>query len=436
MSERGLSSLAADPPTTAVGAWPGLAPRLVAAAGGGADLDAYRAAGGGAARSADPAHLRAQIAASGLRGRGGAGFPTGTKLAAVATRPGPRHVVANGDEGEPASVKDRWLLRNRPHLVLDGLLLAVHAAAAAGAHVVVSDPVSEAAVEVAISQRPDAPVAIEVVRVPKTYVAGEETAAVRAVGGGPALPVAKPPRPFEAGVAGEPTAVLNVETLANLPGIASRGVAWFRSLGTEGSPGTALLTVSGACARPGLYEVPLGLRLRDAIGATAGFAEGPVRGVLLAGFFGGVLAPAVLDVVLDHEALRAAGAALGCGAIVLLGPRDCPVGAAADVMAFFARESSGQCGPCVRGTAAMAAALDALARGHADGAATERLAGWSTSLRGRGACGLLDAAAGLAGVLLREFPDDVRAHLAGTCRDCVGCAPGPDRFVVPVPVVP
>jgi NADH:ubiquinone oxidoreductase subunit F (NADH-binding) len=419
------------PQVLAVGAWPAGARRLLAGPDGAEDLAAYGLRGGyRSAAAGEPWALRAAVADAGLRGRGGAGFPTATKLAAVAERPGPRHVVANAEEGEPASVKDRWLLRHRPHLVLDGLRLAGHAAEADSAHVLVSDREAAASIRRALDEGPPLGLAVTVTEVGKAYVAGEETAVVRAIDGGEPLPTTKPPRPFEAGVAGRPTAVLNAETLAHLPGIAAHGPAWFREHGTPDAPGTFLATISGAVARPGLYELPIGVTLRDAVEATAGLA-GPVRGVLLAGYFGGVLGPRALDLPLDPDALRAAGTGLGCGAIILLGAGDCPVGAAADVMAYFARESSGQCGPCIRGTAAMAGALGALGAGTASRDDVEQLGGWSQSLPGRGSCGLLDGAAALAGALLRELPEEAEAHLAGSCPTCRGRGIDPDRFTVP-----
>jgi NADH:ubiquinone oxidoreductase subunit F (NADH-binding) len=327
-----------------------------------------------------------------LRGRGGAGFPAGVKLRAVADRPGPRVAVANGEEGEPASVKDRWLLRHRPHLVLDGLLLASEAIGADDAIVYLSDEQSQRSVEYALAERP-APV--RVVRVEPAYIAGEESSVVRALAGGPAKPTDKPPRPFELG-----TLVSNVETLANLPSIAA---------GAE--PDTTLMTFSGAIAAPGVHEVLLGVPLREMVEL-----DTEPRGFLMGGFFAGLLGPRALDIPLDHDALRAEGSGLGCGAVVVLD--SCPVAAAAELMDYFARSNAQQCGACIRGTAAMAGVLRALALGETDDAGLQRLRGWSVSLRGRGACGTLDGAANLAGTLLREFPSLVDEHRETPCDDC------------------
>jgi len=255
----------------ALGTYPGLRPRLMIPGGDGReDLNAYEQRSG-YAPGLDGEPLVEAIESAGLRGRGGAAFPTGVKLRSVAGRPGPRYVVANGEEGEPASVKDRWLLRARPHLVLDGLLRAARLVDAERCYVFISDPGSVTSVSAAIDELGEgAPVPVEVVTTEPRYVAGEETAVVRAINGGPALPLDKPPRPFESGVAGGPTLVANVETLANIPWISRHGSAEYRTAGTERSPGTFLFTVSGACERPGLHEVPLGVRLGDALVPASG----------------------------------------------------------------------------------------------------------------------------------------------------------------------
>ncbi len=407
--------------------WPGLAPRLVLAGEGREDLSAYRALGGYAPGLAGEA-LVAAVEVAGLRGRGGAGFPTATKLRAVREGPAPRMLVANGEEGEPASIKDRWLMRRRPHLVLDGALRAAEAIGAAYAFLYISDAWSAQSLEAALDEFGPTPLPVRVVRVAPGYVAGEETAAVRAIGGGPAKPTDKPPRPFEAGVEGRPTLVANVETLANLPAIA------------RGAPAeTMLLTITGAVARPGLYEVPIGAGLGDALDRAA--PHGGMRGLLMGGFFAGLLTPRARDLALTHAALRAVGSGLGCGAIIVLGEADCPVAAAGDVMAFFARENAGQCGACVKGTAAMSRAIAALGLGTIGDAELAKLEGWSVSLRGRGACGTLDGAAQLLATLLRQFPDAIARHRSAPCAACHRLLPadGRSRFAIerhPQPVSP
>jgi NADH:ubiquinone oxidoreductase subunit F (NADH-binding) len=258
---------------------------------------------------------------------------------------------------------------------------------------------------------------VEITVVEPGYVAGEETAAVRAINGGPAKPADKPPRPFEAGVANRPTLVSNVETLANLPYVHRHGAAAYRRAGTAGSPGTFLATVSGGGRPPALYELPHGIAFRELLALHA-VPPGDVRGVLMGGYFAGLLNREALDLTLDHESARAAGTGLGCGALAVLGENDCPVAVAAAVMAYFARENAGQCGSCFNGTAAMSAVLDALRDGHAAADDLARLRRWSLVLRGRGACGTLDGAVNLAASLLAQFPGTVRRHREGDCDLC------------------
>lgn len=413
-----------------------ISPRLLAPARERETFAGYRGAGGYADGIEGSALIEA-LERSGLRGRGGAAFPAAVKWRSVADRSGPCCVVANGEEGEPTSFKDRYLLRIRPHLVIDGLLRAARAVGAGRAVIYLSDATARRSVGAALTElRSSLPglaegVEVEVFAVPSAYVAGEETAAVRAINGGPAKPTAKPPRPFEEGVDGVPTLVQNVETLANAPFIARHGPEAFRAVGSGSSPGTVLLTASGACTSPGLYEVPLGIAISEAFGVAGGL-RGPVRGFLMGGYFAGLLGPRGLELPLDYDVLREAGSGLGCAAITALGPEDCPVQVATDVMAYFAREQSNQCGPCTRGTAAMRDALLALTAGEADESDLANLSRWSATLAGRGACALLDGAAALAASLLREFPGEVRSHLESGCESCRSPLPGRDEQARPL----
>ncbi|ORW26953.1 NADH dehydrogenase [Mycobacterium paraense] len=407
---------------------PGLEPRLLVEQR--EDLAAYRRLGG-YRPLADADELLGEVESSGLVGRGGAAFPLAVKLRAVRDNgriAGDTVVVANGEEGEPASIKDRWLLRNRPHLVLDGLRLAAAIVGAHRAYVYVSDPESAHGVEAALGElEPDALEGVDVrmATVQPGYVAGEETAAVRAINGGPAKPTDKPPRPFEAGVGERPTLVSNVETLANLPFLQRDGSAAFRAQGTSLSPGTFLATITGAGRPPVLYELPHGLPFAELL-VLHGVSPDHVRGALMGGYFAGLLNRRVLETTLDHETMRRLGSGLGCGAISVI-TDDCPVAVAASVLAYFDRENAGQCGSCFNGTAAMAAAAGALRDGAATTEDVERLRRWSVLLRGRGACATLDAATNAAASLLDQFPDEVAAHLGGSCPDCTRGAFRADR---------
>lgn len=400
-----------------VAGWPGLAPRLLWAGDGVESLTQYRDSGGYQALT-DVSSLLAAIGDAGVVGRGGAAFPMAVKLTTVRTaalRGVDTVLVANGEEGEPASVKDRWLLRNRPHLVLDGVRLAAKIIGARHAHVYVSDATAAESVRAALSElTPDAldGVTVSVQTVQPGYVAGEESAAVRAINGGPAKPTDKPPRVFEVGVGGLPTAVCNVETLANLPFVQRYGATAYRAAGTDDSPGTFLATLTGGGRAPGLYEVPFGVAAADLI-ALHGIAAEQVRGALMGGYFAGMLDRRILGATLDHKSLRALGSGLGCGAVSVITDEG-PIAVGAAVLAYYDRENADQCGSCFNGTAAMAAAAAALRDGTADADDLARLQRWSVVLRGRGACATLDAACNIAASMLAMFGDEIAGLLNGT----------------------
>lgn len=389
------------------GAHPAVRPRLIRAGDGREGRADYERAGG-YRPGLEGRGLVSAIASRGLRGRGGAAFPLARKLSAVAARPGQRVVLVNGEEGEPASVKDRWLLRARPHLVIDGALRAARAISAGTVYFYVSDPAAAVSLKAGIAELDSPGGDLRVFQVNPSYVAGEETAAVNAVNGRMAKPSEKPPRPFEEGVRGLPTLVSNAETLASLPAIAA---------GDEHAGTTFLLTLGGAVPQPGLYEVPFGIPLGEVAEVLGGLTARP-RGYLMGGYFAGLLNERGHDLPLDYEALRAKQTALGCGAITVLGPDDCPAGAAALLLSYFGRENAGQCGSCFNGTAAMAGVAVALARGEAGAAEVRRLEQWAGFLPGRGACATLDGAAAIAASLLREFPGDVEAHQTRSCEAC------------------
>jgi NADH:ubiquinone oxidoreductase subunit F (NADH-binding) len=349
-----------------------------------------------------------------LRGRGGAGFPTAQKLRAVAGSRGRKVVLANGIEGEPPSGKDKVLLRYVPHLVLDGIEVAAQAVGADQAILAVSQAAGELVVlQDALRDRGrPGRVEIRVAAVPHSFVAGEETALINAVGGGPPRPTATPPRPFERGIEGRPTLVQNVETLAQLALITRRGPAWFRQIGTRDEPGTTLVTLSGAVRLPGVYEVPLGTPLADLV-AEAGGATQPPRGLLVGGYFGTWLdAQTALTCELSEASLGAAGAFLGARAIVVLPAGSCALAELARVSRFLADESAGQCGPCVHGLDAIADAMASLLRAERfDGEL--RIRRWLDQVEGRGGCRHPDGAARFIRSALDVFADEVALHTRG-----------------------
>jgi NADH:ubiquinone oxidoreductase subunit F (NADH-binding) len=361
------------------------------------------------------------VEASGLQGRGGAGFPTARKLRAVAEGRRRPQVLVNGAEGEPISGKDQVLLAYVPHLVLDGA--AVGAAAVGADEVTVAVGVGAsgalAAMGAAIAEREQRRldrVSFRLVGVPDRFVAGEETALVNRLNGGPARPTFTPPRPFERGLSGRPTLVQNVETLAHLALIARFGADWFRSLGTCAEPGSALVTLGGAVRRPGIFEVPLGLPLRELL-ARAGGPAAPLQAFLVGGYFGAWIAAEQADTLalLDAD-LQRVGASLGARAIFALPTGACGIVETARVARYLAGESARQCGPCLHGLDAIAGALEQLAWGkNGRPAAEARLPRWLEQVTGRGACRHPDGAVRLVGSALRVFADEAERHAHGSC---------------------
>jgi NADH:ubiquinone oxidoreductase subunit F (NADH-binding) len=320
-------------------------PRLLSGlAGNGVavDLDSHLRLHGPAPRGRP--ELVTLLEQSGLRGRGGGSFPTGRKLAAVASRGRRPLVIANAVEGEPASGKDHMLVRYLPHLVLDGAVLASEALGAREAIVAIGGPsdLELAALSGAIASRArgrvDRRVELRPAAVPRAFVAGEESALLRFLEGGAAKPTFGP-KPYERAVL-----VQNAETLAHLALIARFGPEWFRELGTPDEPGSALVTLSGAVARPRVYEIELGTTLEDLLRLAGGASE-PLRAVLVGGYFGSWLDANALDLPLLDAALAPRGASLGARAVVALPKDACGVVETARVARYLADQSAGQCGP-------------------------------------------------------------------------------------------
>ena len=356
-----------------------------------------------------PALDLAEVERSGLTGRGGAGFPTAVKLAAVASRRGPV-VVANGTEGEPASSKDAVLMAFNPHLVLDGVVAAMGVVGAREGFVAVSRDAAARALEGALRERREDAGRIQLVAVPHRFVAGEESALVDFVNGGAGKPTFTPPRPFERGVDGRPTLVQNVETLANLALIARYGARWFRYAGPEAEPGTVLVTVAGAVNRPGVVEVELGMLLRSVVERCGGLSS-PAQAVLVGGYFGSWLGASGLDLPLSKSS-----APLGARALVVLSGETCGVAESARVLRYMAGESAGQCGPCVFGLPAVADAFESIAAGRRDArAALERLPRLAAQIARRGACAHPDGTLRFADSALRVFEREIELHLGGRC---------------------
>ena len=408
-------------------------------AGLGAHIDRYGPLpppGGG--RRGDGRHgtLIEAVTQAGLTGRGGAGFPTGVKMRAVASRHGPAVMVANGMESEPASEKDQALLSRAPHLVLDGAVAAAAAVRADVIHLclprnsdrliaIMADAVAERE-----RARLDA-VRIEVHALPHYYVSSEETSLVHWLNGGDAKPTALPPRPFEKGVAQRPTLLDNVETLAHVGLIARYGPAWFRQAGLPDAPGTMLSTVAGAVSAPGVYEIEVGTPIGDVL-AMSGAAP-DIGPLLIGGYFGTWHDSAgVASLPLAASGLRGIGASAGAGVLFALPGNTCGVSETARVLAWLASQSAGQCGPCIFGLPAIADDFAQLASGRPQGRVLDRLDRRLATIPGRGACRHPDGAVRLARSALVTFAADVRAHASR--RPCLhGRGGRPRSAMLPIP---
>jgi NADH:ubiquinone oxidoreductase subunit F (NADH-binding) len=361
------------------------------------------------------------VTTAGLRGRGGAGDPTGAKMRAVAEATGRTVarravVVANGCETEPGSHKDNTLLRLAPHLVLDGAVLA--AAVLEATEVVVCvrrGDIDLQALTAAIAARDDA-VAVRVVAVPRRHVAGEASALVNFLTTGDPRPTTRPPRTSTRGVHGHPTLVDNVETLAHVALIARHGPDWFRALGHPWSPGSRLITVNGAVRRPGVHEVATDTPLAAVVDLAGGCLQ-PPRAALAGGWGGtGLPAAALAGPGPDVEAT-------GPGILTVLPEHACGLAETANILEHLARSSAGQCGPCAFGLPTVADDFARLVAGPTTLEDQRTLHRHLGDVRGRGACAHPDGAARLAASALDVFADDLHAHHVG--RPCPGASAPP-----------
>jgi NADH:ubiquinone oxidoreductase subunit F (NADH-binding) len=364
--------------------------------------------------------LIANLETSGLLGRGGAGFPVGRKWRAMAER---RHgravVVANGAEGEPASFKDRVLMASRPHLVVDGAILAAEAVGADEIVFYIGEEHHAAvtAMTRAVDERRDEirrPARI--VTAPVGYVAGEATAAVHYLNSGDARPTTTPPRMSERGVGGRPTLVQNVESLAYAALIARFGEHWYRSAGRLMTRGTALVTVSGAVRDQGVREIELGTTVGEVATQAGGREEGS-RAVILGGYFGTWASTSdVWGLPLDPAVMESVGLTFGCGIVGLLPADVCGVSATAGIMGFMARESAAQCGPCLYGLQALGEATARVAHGRGGADDLDRIELLAAQTAGRGACHHPDGAVQLMTSALNVFGDEFQHHArTGRC---------------------
>jgi NADH-quinone oxidoreductase subunit F len=425
------------------------------------DLQAYDGAGGGhglrVARATTADVIIAEVTAAGLRGRGGAGFPTGVKWRTVAgsrSESARTTVVVNAAEGEPGTFKDRAILRRNPYRVLEGALIAAHVVGAAEVVVAMKRSfgheharVARAIAEMAVAGWCDG-VTIRIVLGPDAYLFGEETGLLEVLQGRPPFPRVAPP--FRRGVehdeqgggfAGEahmaaiggtdepPALVDNVETLANIAPLLVNGASWFRSVGTERSPGTIVCTVTGDMVQHGVAEVAMGTPLRSVIERVGGATRGTRVQAVLSGVANPFLTEADLDTPLSYEAMEQAGSSLGACGFIVFDDRSDVVAVAQAVSRFLAVESCGQCEPCKRDGLELARALETI-RDSTGGERALRVVADRVNTVARGArCFLAQQQERVVGSLLTRFPDEVRRHVSGAApADAVHIAPIIDLF--------
>ncbi|MEQ1500839.1 MAG: NADH-quinone oxidoreductase subunit NuoF [Myxococcota bacterium] len=373
---------------------------------------------------------------SGLRGRGGAGFPTGQKWKFLAKNDKPRYLVVNADESEPGTFKDKILIDRDPHLMLEGILIAAYAIKSKASYIYIRGEfgpgarILQQAIDEAYAQGffglnvfgTGMQVDVTVHRGAGAYICGEETGLLSSLEGGRGHPKIKPPFPAVEGAWGCPTIVNNVETLACLPGILEKGPAWFKSRGTEKSAGTKLFSISGHVLRPGNYELPLGTPLKELIYDIAGGIPNGKK--LKAVCPGGSSAPFLTAeevlrddplIRLDFESLAAAGTMLGSGAIIVMDEDTCMVDALWNILRFYAHESCGQCTPCREGTGWIAKTAGRFERGGGRIDEIDQFDEVTWGMVGRTICVLADAAAMPARSIIRKFRAEFEAHAQGKC---------------------
>jgi NADH-quinone oxidoreductase subunit F len=416
------------------------------------DLDGYRACGGFHAldeiiRRADPSSIIATILESGLRGRGGAGFPAGRKWALVqAAAARPKYVVCNGDEGDPGAFMDRMLLESFPYRVLEGMAIAALAVGAAEGVLYIRGeyPLAVARITKAIAQCEAAGILgsgralrLRVVEGAGAFVCGEETALLESVEGKRGMPRARPPFPAVAGLWGQPTLINNVETYALVPWIVRHGAGAFRALGTADSAGTKVFALAGKVARGGLIEVPMGISLRAIVEEIGGGVAGgkALKAVQIGGPSGGCIPAHLCDTPVDFEALQGAGAIMGSGGLVVVAEDDCMVDLARYFLSFTQAQSCGKCPPCRVGTRRMLEILERLCTGHGRKGDLDRLRELAETVGRASLCGLGQTAPNPVLTTLRYFADEYHAHLDGRCpagrctalvhyrvtEACIGC---------------
>jgi len=429
-----------------------------------AAIDEYIACGGYAAlwmtlKEKTPEQVCEMVEASGLRGRGGGGFPTGTKWKfARNSRGEQKYLICNADEGDPGAFMDRAVIESDPHRLLEGMAIAAYAIGASKAYIYIRAeyPLAIKRLKAAIAQAEANRLIGEnilgsgfslkvIIKMGAgAFVCGEETALINSIEGRRGMPRPRPPFPAVSGLFGKPTIINNVETLANLPTLAQRGAAWFSAVGTKTSKGTKVFALSGKVLRTGLVEVRMGTRMRNIIfDIGGGIPNGKAyKAVQIGGPSGGCIPTQHLDIDIDYESLKTVGAMMGSGGLVVMDEETCMVDVAKFFMDFIQRESCGKCIPCREGTRRMLEILQRITRGRRKERGIEALERFQSvlhlqslaeSIRDTSLCGLGQTAPNPVLSTLRWFRDEYEAHIydrhcpAAACAELVTYSIDPEK---------
>ncbi|MFP4067494.1 MAG: NADH-ubiquinone oxidoreductase-F iron-sulfur binding region domain-containing protein [Spirochaetaceae bacterium] len=419
-------------------------------------IDHYIANGGyhalERALSMRPEDIIAEVKRSGLRGRGGAGFPTGRKWELCRAEPGDeKYVICNADEGDPGAFMDRAVLESDPHTVIEGIAVAALAIGAGEAYVYVRAeyPLAVARLRKAIAAAENygllgenildsgRSLRINIMEGAGAFVCGEETALLASIEGRRGMPRFRPPFPAQEGLFGRPTNINNVETLANIPVVIERGGEWFAGFGTEASPGTKTFALAGKINRTGLIEVPLGTTLRDIVYEIGGgtLKDKPLKAVQTGGPSGGCIPASMIDLPADYENLTQAGSIMGSGGMVVMDEETCMIEIARYFLEFTQRESCGKCAPCRLGTRQMLHILERAVSGEANPEDAELLEEIAEAVKAGSLCGLGQTAPNPALTTVRYFKDEYDAHIhegrcpAGVCAALTEFAIDPELCI-------
>ncbi len=411
------------------------------------DIEAYKTAGGYTAAkkalsSLTPEAVIEEIKASGLRGRGGAGFPTGLKWEFGRKSPGTeKYIICNADEGDPGAFMDRAVIEGNPHSVIEGMLIGAYAIGASKGYVYIRAeyPLAVERLKLAIKQARDAGYLGKKIFASEfsfdiiiklgagAFVCGEETALIASIEGLRGMPRAKPPFPAQKGLWNKPTIINNVETFANIAPIIKRGAQWFASYGTEKSKGTKVFALTGKVKNTGLIEVPMGITLREIIYEIGGgiVDDKELKAVQTGGPSGGCIPAEQLDIKVDYESLAKVGSIVGSGGMIVLDSENCMVNMAKYFLQFTQAESCGKCVPCRIGTKRLLEILTRITEGKGKSGDIELLESLSNDVRSSSLCGLGQTAPNPVLSTIRYYRNEYEAHIkdkqcpAGVCKDLI-----------------